>query len=280
MNKVVVILYSYKDKILRECVDSIINNHSGKTDLSINVIDKNNLDRSENFKDVFYKHEIWDSFKSKFSLRYESISENFGDYVLYLDGSKKLVKDWDTELISLLGHKQILSGTNKIIFNNSEHKFFCTYKKEVAKEKFLTKWIDPSFIFTTFDTFKSLPNLQELKHNGESEILSLFCFTKQLDIYCVPNDYVVETSKIIEEYDYIPFSINHNYNYVIDTFKSIENIFFEYGAEIKNFEEYLGYEFSLLSHHPFPENDIAYDPSTSIDSIEGERFFGGIKSIY
>jgi hypothetical protein len=33
-------------------------------------------------------------------------------------------------------------------------------------------------------------------------------------------------------------------------------------------------------YHPFPENDITYDPSMTLDDIEGERFFGGIKSIY
>lgn len=280
MKNIVVIIYSYKDKLLRECVDSILKNHSGETNLSINVIDKNNLDRSENFNDVHYKHEMWDSLKSKFLLRHESVNENIGDYVLYLDGSKTLVKDWDIELINLLGDQEIISGTNSILFNNTDHKFFCSYKKEPTKEKELSKWIDPSFIFTTYEIFKSLPSLQELRHNGEAEILSLFCFTKSINIYCAPKDYVIEISKDILDYDYIPFSVNHNYNYVIDTFKEIENIFFGENSDIKKFEKFLGYDFSLLTHHPFPENDILYNPSTSIDGIEGERFFGGIKSIY
>jgi hypothetical protein len=63
-------------------------------------------------------------------------------------------------------------------------------------------------------------------------------------------------------------------------FKDKSNIFFQEIVNIKKFEDFIQYNFSELSYHPFPENDIVYDPVTSLDDLEGERFFGGVKSIY
>jgi hypothetical protein len=280
MSRIIVILYSYKDKLLRDCVDSILENQSGSNEIDIHVIDKNNMNRSDSFGDTLYNHEVWDTVKNKFTSRINIINSSDADYVCYIDGTKNFIKDWDNKYISLLEKNQILSGTSEIVFSNTDHKFFCNYEKIPAKEKKLTGWIDPSFIFTTFDIFKSLPSLETLKHNGESEILSLFCFAEGIDIFCIPYQYITYTGKDISEHDYIPFSINHNYNYVIDVFKQKGNIFFEEEVDIDKFEKFIGYDFSKLSHHPFPENDIEYDPATSLDDIDGKRFFGGIKSIY
>lgn len=280
MSKVVVIVYAYKDKLLRNCIDSILKNSSGVNDISVNVIDKNNLDRSENFKDISYSHEMWDSVKNKFTSRNDIVKSTHGEYLLYVDGSKTFIEDWDIKLIDLLGNNEVLSGTNQVTFLNSDHKFFTTYSKDSVKEKTLTKWIDGSFIFTTFDIFKDFPILDSLRYRGESEVLSLHCFAKSLRIFAIPENYIVSTGRDILDYDYVPFSVNHNYNYVIDLFKGKENIFFKENVDIRSFENYMLYDFSKLSYHPFPENDIDYDPVTSIDDIDGTRFFGGIKSIY
>jgi hypothetical protein len=280
MNKIVVFLYSYKDKSLRKSIDSLLNNRSGLIDVSVHVCDKNNLDRSDQFNDVHYEHQAWDSVTNKFSARSKVFDIDSGEYFLSIDGAKSFIKNWDIELIRLLDEGEIISGSNAIYFKNLDHRFFCTYDKALSEDKVLTKWIDPSFIFTTFEIFKSFPKLLELKHNGESEILSLFCFSKLFDIYCAPKDYIVSIDKDILQYDYIPFSINHNYNLVLDVFKKNSNVFFEDYTDLKNFETFINYNFSELSYHPFPENDISYNPTTSLDDIEGERFFGGIKSIY
>lgn len=280
MSKIVVVVYSYKDKLLRNCIDSILDNQSGFNDVSINVVDKNNLERSENFRDVFYNHEMWDSAKNKFVSRNDIVNSNHGDYLLYIDGSKDIIKDWDTKLIDILGPNEVISGTSEIVFSNTDHKFFCTYEKYPAAEKKMTKWIDPSFIFTTFEIFKSFPSLNSLKHRGESEVLSLFCFANSINIFCAPSNFVVGIGKDLLDYDYIPFSINHNYNNVVDLFNGKENLFFEEFVDIKKFEHFISYDFSKLSKHPFPENDIEYEPTTSLDDIDGKRFFGGINSIY
>ena len=280
MSRIVVIFYSYKDKLLKNCIDSILDNQSGFNDVSINVIDRNNLDRSENFNGVSYSFEMWDSTKSKFVSRNEIVNSHYGDYLLYIDGSKEFIRDWDVKLIDMLETNEVLSGTNDIVFSNTDHKFFCTYEKHPAKEKNITKWIDTSFIFTTFEIFKSFPSLTQIKHRGESEILSLFCFINSINIFCVPSNLVVSIGKDLLDYDYIPFSINHNYNSIIDVFNGRGNIFFDEVVDIGKFEKFISYDFSKLSSHPFPENDIEYDPRTSLDDIDGKRFFGGINSIY
>ena len=155
MSRIVVIVYSYKDKLLKNCIDSILDNQSGFNDVSINVIDRNNLERSETFNGVFYNYEMWDSIKNKFLSRHEIVNSNHGDYLLYVDGSKNLIKDWDVRLIEMLGNNEVLSGSSNILFSNTDHKFFCTYDKYPATEKSMTKWIDTSFIFTTFEIFQS-----------------------------------------------------------------------------------------------------------------------------
>lgn len=280
MKKIVVFLYAYKNKALRDSVDSLLNNHSGSTELAIYVYDKNNLKRSELFNDVNYEHIMWDSIETKFDCRAKVLDKEEGDYFFAIDGSKQFCKNWDLKFIKSLDEKEILSGTNKINFNNEKYKFFVDYDKTPINQKDLTNWIDRSFIFTHFKLFKDLPLLLELKFRGEEEVLSLYCHVNDIKISAVPSDYLVEIDKNIFEYDYIPFSINHNYNYVIDLFKNKSNIFFKDEVDVINFEKKLGYDFSKLSYHPFPENDIEYNPNTSLDTLEGERFFGGIKSIY
>lgn len=280
MKKIVVFLYAYKSKALRESVDSLLNNHSGSTILSIYVYDKNNLNRSEYFKDVTYEHVVWDSTRTKFANYEDVLSHEQGDFFFSIDGAKKFIKDWDIKLIELANKDEILSGINAITFNSNSYKFFVDQIKNPTIEKINTNWIDRSFIFTNFELFKSLPSLTKLKYRGEEEVLSLYCFAKNIKISAIPSEYVLDLDKDILSFDYIPFSINHNYNTVIDIFKNKDNVFFNEHIDIQNFENKFNYSFSSLSYHPFQENDIEYDPSTSLDDIEGERFFGGIKSIY
>lgn len=280
MKKIVVFLYAYKNKALRDSVDSLLNNHSKTTELSVYVYDKNNLNREDMFKDISYEHIMWDSVESKFTCRSKIFQHEFGDYFLAIDGSKQFVQNWDIQLINLLNQNEVLSGSNSIEFDNNDHKFFVKYNKTAVNQKTLTNWIDNTFIFTHFETFKQFPQLQNLKFMGEEEVLSLYCLTKNINIFAIPNGYIVDIDKSIFEFDYIPFSINHNYNLVIDLFKGKVNSFFEQDVNIENAEKEIGYDFSKLNYHPFIQNDIEYNPDTSMDNLEGERFFGGIKSIY
>lgn len=280
MKKIVVFIYAYKNKALRDSVDSLLNNHSGSTELSIYVYDKNNLKRDELFRDVNYEHIMWDSVETKFDCRAKVIDKENGDYFFAIDGSKQFTKFWDTKLIKSLGEKEVLSGTKDIKFNSEKYKFFVNYEKEHIAQKTKTNWIDYSFIFSQFDIFKTFPLLLNLKFRGEEEVLSSYCYANGLNIFAVPSDYIIDIDKNIFEYDYIPFSINHHYNYVIDLFKEKQNVFFNTYFDVKGFEVLNNYDFSKLSYHPFTENDIEYNPNTSLDTLEGERFFGGIKSIY
>lgn len=280
MKTIVVFLHAYKNKMLRDSVDSLLNNSSGSTNLEICIYDKNNLDRSELFPNVNYEHIFWDSRASKFHHRNKTIHDMDGDYFLSIEGSKTFAKDWDIKLISNLESGEILSGTNSINFTDNDHKFFCSYEKTSTDQKVKTNWIDQSFFFTTFDIAKNLPSLEELRYNGESEVLSLFCFAHNISIHAIPSDHIVDIDKTIYEYDYIPFAINHNYNYVIDMFRGVQNIFFDKEVSVPEFETLTGYSFSKLSKHPFIQNDVEYDPSTLLDDMEGERFFSGIKTIY
>lgn len=280
MKKVIVFFYSYKSKELKKCIDSLLMNHSKNTELEIHVYDRNNMNRSRQFYEIPYNHIVWDSTESNFTFRDDFINSNSADYILVLDGAKTFIKDWDEVLINNLNNNEIISGNHSIEFKNDFHKFFITYKKDIVKEKTLTKWIDPSFIFTTFEIFKNLPSLSKLKYHGQEEVLSAYCFANNIKIYSMDTDFLIELDNAIYKQDYIPFSLNHNYNLVIDMFKGKENVFFKTPLNIKDFEKFLGYAVSKLSYHPFPENDIEYSTQTSIDDLEGERFFGGINSIY
>lgn len=280
MKKIVVLFYAYKSKELKKSIDSLVMNHSKNTDLEIHIYDRNNMHRSKYFYDIRYNHIVWDSTESNFTFRDEFADSVSGDYIFIIQGSKTFSKDWDTELINLLDNNEVISGNHAIDFINENHKFFATYKKEIINKKTLTNWIDPSFIFTSFDIFKKMPSLAKLKYHGEQEVLSAYCFANNIKIFGISTNFIIELDDPIYKQDYIPFSLNHNYNYVIDMFKGKENIFFNDFLNIEKFEENLKYNFSKLSYHPFPANDIEYSTETSIDDLDGERFFGGINSIY
>jgi hypothetical protein len=280
MKKIVVFLHAYKSKALRESVDSLLQNHSGSTVLSVHVYDRNNLKRQESFSDVSYEHIMWDSTQTRFDCQNNILQQENGDYFLSIDGAKLFAKNWDTELINLLGKDEILSGDSMIEFSKKDPKFFIEKTKTLTDKKISTDWIDRKFVFSYFDVFNKLPSVHRLKYYGEEEVLSLFCFNRGIKIYAISNSIIKDIEKDLLSYDYIPFSITHNYNLVIDMIKNKENIFFGDPIDIAAIESKFDYKFSELSYHPFQENDIEYNPNTSLDDMEGERFFGGIKSIY
>ncbi len=279
MSHIVININSYKSKGLLECVNSIQNNSSGLNTFEIHVYDRNNLDRQKHFSNVKYEYFIWDKQVSKFAIRESVAHKSQGDYFLSLDQSANLCKNWDTELIAMHNGNDVLSGNYGIEFSK-EYKFVTEYRELDIFEKVLTNFISPRFIFCKLIDFQNFPTLSKLKHRGESEVLSIFLNLLGVSIYAVPTNMFKFLDNDITTQDYLPFSINHNYNLVLDMIKGKDNVFFNTPIDIERVINKIGYDFTKLSYHPFQENDVEYSTDTSIDELSGTRFFGGVRSIY
>lgn len=279
MSHIVININSYKSKGLLECVESIYNNSSGLNTFEIHILDRNNLDRQKYFYNTNYQYMIWDKQVSKFTVREEVARTSQGDYFLTMDQSAVFCQDWDKELIKMQQGSDILSG-NYLIKFKKEYKFFTEYEESENFEKYLTNFISPRFIFARLSDFNLLPSLSKLKHLGESEVLSVFLNDRDVNIYSVPSYIFNFLDSDIKSYDYLPFSISHNYNLILDMVKGKNNIFFDKKVDMGKISKRIGYDFSQLSYHPFQQNDIEYSTETSIDEMSGTRFFGGVRSIY
>ena len=202
------------------------------------------------------------------------------DYLLFIDGSVMFEKNWDMELV--MGHGDqniIISGNKKIIFDSSYYKFLPNYTKEDISTTTQTNWINKDFIFMSKETASLLPNPEKLKWDGIEELWSLFCVTYGIGIYAIATAWYNKISQPLSNYDYIPFSKVHNYNMIIDMFKSKPNSLSPTILDVQKLSDIHSYDFSQLSYMPFAHNDISYEPSMDIDDMDSERFHEVIKSI-
>lgn len=280
MKKIEIIVYGYKNKTLPECVENLINNQSGNYDLSITVLDQVNLRRQEKFQGHNYIYRFWDTMTSRYRVLGQRMKNLNADYLLFIDGSIMFEKNWDMELVMGHGGQNIvMSGNKKIIFDSSDYKFLPQYTKENISTTVQTDWINKDFIFMSRETANILPNPEKLKWDGLEELWSLFCVTHNIGIYAIATAWYNKISLPLSGYDYIPFSRVHNYDMIIDIFKSKTNELSPVVLDVPKLSHIHSYDFGKLSYMPFAHDDISYDPSMDIDNMASERFHEVIKEL-
>lgn len=287
MNEIDVVIYSYKSRYLQDTLRSLYANSSGKRKVGVKVIDQHPLDRKIQFEENFdclYKHVFWDWQRSPLLYKKNSIRKSNARYFLILSDNTLLSKNWDDKLIEFVSNNDVVVSGNKSISLSAKNLFYVEKKKEELLDFGLTQFIDKSFIFGSSHILKALNYPDYLKHNGEEEAISLELFTKGVDIYAAPTSLcsIVENSTI--EDLYVPFSLNHNYNEVINLFQNSKNRFTDIEnrtRSVNNFSDFHGFDFKQLKPLPFLTNDVEYDPNDlDFNRVDARRFVARTRSIH
>ncbi len=260
-----------------EAVEQLVLNQSGQNIIDVIVYDQTNVSRPEKFNNKEYHHIHWDSLLSRFSYINISKSKNNYDFFMYVDGAKMFEKDWDLELVmGSQGRQVVLSGSNQIIFNKENYRFYPTYSKEKIKLATETGWLVKDFFFIPFELFKALPDTSIFKYHGMEEFYSMFLASKGIQIVAIPSVWVEDLEPDILEKDFLPFSIYHNYSKVIDSFKKRPGSI----LGVDELSRVTGYKFSVLEYFPYPINDVGYNLKMNLDLMSERRFHETQKSLY
>jgi hypothetical protein len=279
MKSITVHFWGYKSKNLPEAVETLISNQSGKNSISVHVYDQTNLNRSNRFNISSYNYVPWDTIKSPFKYLNQSLVNSKTDYFMYIEGAKFFEKNWDLELVMSNNDQNIvISGNNAIEFND-EYKFYPSYKKIKTDKALFTHWIDQEFIFMSTKLFKNFPDVSSLKYLGLADVYSLYCAYNQISIQCIPSAWIKKTDDVIHNSDYIPFSIKHKYNTVIDIYQKNKNIYFEDTNSSELLKSLTGFSFDQLNYLPYTQDDIGYSLEMDIDSLGEEKFSQKIQKI-
>ncbi len=271
--------WGYKSKNLPEAVETLISNQSGQNSVYVHVHDQININRSDKFDVSYYNHISWDSLKSPFVHLNHSLENATTDYFMYVEGAKFFEKNWDLELTMSSNDKDIvISGNNGIEFDNS-YKFYPSYQKVKTDKALITHWIDQEFIFMNTKLFKKFPDISLLKYLGFADVYSLYCAYKKIPVQCIPSGWINDIDGGIHKVDYIPFSIKHKYNTVIDIYKKNNNIFFEDFNSVDLLKDLTGFDFSKLNYLPYIQDDVGYSLDMEIDDIGEARFSQKIQKI-
>jgi hypothetical protein len=268
------VLFSYKNKNLKRVVDELILNT--KNQIFIIVFDKHNLNRKNLFTDSIYKnkveyrHLIWDDIDSPIDYKKQILHNSKSEYFLSISDDILVSKNWDEDLIEFLKTKDaVLSGSGKLTLAK-KNLFFFTQLREKSLSFNKTNFIDKNFIFCKTNLLKgSYPDT--LKYFGEDEMISLNLFNKNIEVFSFPSAIYKDLKIRSMENSYTAFSLEHNYNLVIE----------EYKKAPEDFLISCGIDRDSLYPLPYAHNDVEYRPyQLSFQDLDARKFVMDIRGIY
>jgi len=285
MSNILVVIYSYKGKILKDVINQIELSKSNNNSVNIVLWDQNPLDRKKIFNNVIYNHIFWDQITSPSVYKNLSIKKYNYDYILFLSDNVLLSNNWDEKIINLLNNKNIiLSGNSKFKINKKN--FYSIEKENIESinDITITNFIDKSFIFGNRKTFEEIYFPPYIKYFGEEEVLSIDIFSKGIDIYAVPTEIYSKVLPDLITEIYVPFSLNHGYNHALSLFKNNKNQFIDLTQRkrtVKDFCNFHNFMFNSLNYLPFFTDDVQYDPyGLNFDKVDARRFVARTKAIH
>jgi len=286
-NDIDVIIYSYKGKLVKDVVASVIANSSGNRNINVVLMDQHPLIRAKSFSEfpnIYYNHIFWDLQVSPLSYKRDAVEHSKAEYILMLGDNVLLNKNWDDTLVGFAeAGDRIISGIQVVAL--AQESLFYIEKNLTDTESFsLTNFIDRDFLFFPKQIFKDIMYPTYLKYNGEEEALSFTAFSSGIDIYCAPSKILSKVgSRTIEEL-YVPFSLNHNYNEVVDLLQNGYNSFVSTllsSRSVMDFSNFHKIDFINLNRLPFQTNDVNYDPANmNFNSVDARRFVARTKAIH
>jgi hypothetical protein len=277
MKTIFVHIWGYKSRSLADAVDTLISNQSGENQITVSVHDQTNLTRKDKFP-CRYSHVPWDTMESPYKLLEKSIANVNEDFFMYVNGAISFEENWDTKLLEQYNDKVIISGNHGIDFY-SEYKFRPAYSKRPIDNVEVTNWITNDFIFAKTSTFRKAPSISGLKYFGLEDIYSIYAAQNGVSIFAMPTSFCKRLDVEVQDFDYVPFSLNHGYKKVIDTYHG-ENAFFLNAREgVYKLSELLNFEFYKLYKMPFETDDVSYNVKMDYDVKSVEKFLENIRYI-
>ena len=275
-SKILVHVYGYKESELLSVVDSLISNAGSNSILDIYIDDQNNLTRLDKFrqyKNVFYNPVWWDEIPSPLTYRNSCIQaqKNKGyEYFLFLSKPYVLPLNWDTTLINDLPESAVFSGRGMTKTSVSDG-FHIDKTYEESNDISNTGYVDQSFIFGKFEDLVKINIPYQLKYYGIDEYISMSFLNNGIDVYSMPSDFYEDKKESLLEKGYVPFSINHNYNDLLDILINHKSEHLKY-EDPTAFISKTGVQVSMLNKLPFSFNDIEYNRFSELDNIGGKRY--------
>lgn len=282
MSKILVHLYSYKEKNLVDFIDVLRSKSSKNNEIDFYVSDQNNLTRLKYFigKDIFYSVIWWDELISPVFHHAKCISDNANkgyDYVLLLDREISIPQNWDQYLIDNLPNNSVLSGIGNMSLTIKNN--FYIDKTQIDTDKVSnTSFINHSLIFGTYQDLAKIEWPVQLKHYGVDEYISIDLLNKDIKIFSLPSSIFSFISPALDQRGYVPFSLNHNYNDVLDIILNNKSEKIKY-QDPKIFIENNQINKEKLYKLPFDFNDIEYDRSSPLDLVGGKRYIEKMNSV-
>lgn len=269
MKSISLFIYSFQNNELINVIKDIIKKSSKKTILSISIIDQNSINQYKKFnirdKNVYinYKHRPWDVITSPIKYKKDFVDSINTDYSLFCGDGITFSENWDLYLIDSIMDNMIFSSNytcNLITKNGLLEKTNRLNINSLVN----TGIIDRDFIFSKTDLFKKISWPIYLKYYGEEECLSISFKNIGCDIYAIPTSIYINNTKKLKDYDYVPFSLTHNYNLFINKINKNNTMHNIFNLDIIDYEE----------------NDVEYDPFESqFNKIAGERYLNKTRSI-
>ena len=287
MNSIDVLIYSYKGKILKDVVKSLTSSSSSKNDIKVLVIDQHPLLRGAVFDEIegcSYSHVFWDLQNSPANYKKEFIQQSNADYILILSDNVILNNNWDEELINFVSKTGGVVSGNKKISISQDSIFYLKKSFSNSNEFELNNFVDRSLIFFSKQVSEHFKNPFYVKYNGEEGALSVDMFTSGLDIYSAPTALCSIIGESTLEELYVPFSLNHNYNQVVDLLRTGSNNFLDTSKRersVEDFSRFHGIDIQNIKRLPFQTNDVEYDPMLlDFNKVDARRFVAKTKSIH
>lgn len=263
-------IYSYQNKKLLDLIEEIKEKSSKKNMLYFYVIDQNNLDRTRSFSEpdfyqsISYNYVKWDSIKSPIEYKQQALNILNKTYYMQAGDDLNLIQNWDEYAINFISKNKnsIITGNSTVSLSNKN--WFQLESTRTPSKKFNEiNYIDRNFLFGLTEDFKKIDYPKYLKYNGEEEAISIDMLNNGIKMYNFPDEYLLINRSNIEE-EYVPFSLNHNYNKFVNLYK--DEVKKNFGLDIEEF--------------PFEDNDVSYDPAQSqTDKIGGLRYINKVKEL-
>jgi hypothetical protein len=247
MSQVNVFIYSYKNKDLIDTLTDMIAKESGNNKIHYTVFDQNNSNSTKlfgGFSNITYNHIYWDDWAYKNYYRSIYLLNKDG-YYLEVNDNIRLNDNWDSDLISSIEGKDIISGkgTCKLFIDNC----FVRSKHEKSSSMSLTNYVDFDLFFTNIYNCGTLLNLKNIKVAGKELYASVLYSLNKKSIYSMPENFYSILK--IDETDYVPFSKYHGYNKMINKIKSLD---------LNEFENFHGISIKDITEMPYQVDDVSF----------------------
>lgn len=263
--KIDIMIYSFKNKKLRDIVASIIDN-AKLNNFEISIIDQNPVNREKTFNELNnvkrYINVFWDSIKSPTVYKNMHISDSEAKYVLLMSGDVELKDGWDVDLLESLDDRDIVISGQGSVKLYQKDLFFLGETRSDSTDLSLTNFIDNNFIFAKKDVLMNIEYPKDVKYFGENEVVSCSLYCSGINVYSMPAEFYNDLKvRHLENY-YTVMSLEHNYNSAVDILNGGYNKYVKTISPSRNAYEFLnfhGLRADSLSKLPFQKNDVEYD---------------------